>query len=140
MTHRTLVELEAALDEIRRSPKQSGTVELIVRRPAENEREVLEEGMLDLDEGLVGDAWGLGSGGRTPHPDRQLTGLCEVPRAIWRCGPALRQLARRHRTESPWGQRQSGATRLGPPRRLGDQTLNGPGCFRTPLVGRPVAV
>ena len=72
MTHRPLVELEAAVDEIRRSPRESGIVELIVRRPAENEREVLEEGMLDLDEGLVGDAWGLGSGGRTPHPDRQL--------------------------------------------------------------------
>ncbi len=72
MTHRPLLELEAALDEIRRSPKESGTVELIVRRPAENEREVLEEGMLDLDEGLVGDTWGQGTGGKTPRPDMQL--------------------------------------------------------------------
>jgi hypothetical protein len=73
VTHRTLDELEAALDEIRRSPNDSGTVELIVRRPAENEREVLEEGRLDVDEGLVGDVWGLDSDGRTPRPIRQLT-------------------------------------------------------------------
>lgn len=32
-------------------------MELIVRRPAEGEREILEEGVLDLDEGLVGDRW-----------------------------------------------------------------------------------
>lgn len=50
-------QLEAGLGEVRRSPADVGTVELIVRRPAENEREVLEEGALDLDEGLVGDMW-----------------------------------------------------------------------------------
>ncbi len=57
MEHRSAAELEAGLDEIRRSPVGEGTVELIVRRPAEDEREVLEEGALDLDEGLVGDVW-----------------------------------------------------------------------------------
>lgn len=57
MIHRTTAQLEAALDEIRQAPKQQGVVELIVRRPAENEREVLDEGVLDLDEGLVGDSW-----------------------------------------------------------------------------------
>ena len=55
--HLDTEQLEAGLDEIRRSPTDGGTVELIVRRPAENEREVLEEGTLDLDEGLVGDMW-----------------------------------------------------------------------------------
>lgn len=50
-------ELEAGLAEISRAPADLGTVELIVRRPAENEREVLEEGSLDLVEGLVGDMW-----------------------------------------------------------------------------------
>ena len=72
MTHQPLAELESALDEIRRSPKESGTVALIVRRPAENEREVLEEGLLDLDEGLVGDTWRLGSGGKAARADMQL--------------------------------------------------------------------
>ncbi len=57
MEHRSAAELEAGLEEIRRSPAGEGTVELIVRRPAEDEREVLEEGALDRDEGLVGDAW-----------------------------------------------------------------------------------
>jgi hypothetical protein len=50
-------ELEAGLDHIRSSPADYGTLELIVRRPAENEREALAEGMLDLAEGLVGDMW-----------------------------------------------------------------------------------
>lgn len=50
-------ELEAGLPDIERAPASEGTVELIVRRPAEGEREVLEEGELDLDEGLVGDRW-----------------------------------------------------------------------------------
>ncbi len=53
-------ELEAGLPEIRRAPATEGTVELIVRRPAEGRREVLEEGVLDPTEGLVGDRW-LGS-------------------------------------------------------------------------------
>ena len=45
------------------APAAAGTVELIVRRPAEDEREVLDECALDLTEGLVGDAW-LGRGSR----------------------------------------------------------------------------
>jgi MOSC domain-containing protein YiiM len=70
-------ELEAGLDEIRSSPASDGTVERIVRRPAVDEREVLEEGSLDPDEGLVGDGWRVRGSGRTEdgsaHPDRQLT-------------------------------------------------------------------
>ena len=77
MEHRTADELAAALDEIRSSPASAGTVELIVRRPAEDEREVLDEGMLDLDEGLVGDAWRRRGSSRSPdgsaNPDAQLT-------------------------------------------------------------------
>jgi hypothetical protein len=49
--------LEGGLDEIRRSPRDEGRVELIVRRPAENEREVVPEATLDCAEGLVGDTW-----------------------------------------------------------------------------------
>ena len=37
-----------------------GSVELIVRRPAEGEREVLDEAALDLEQGLVGDRWWAG--------------------------------------------------------------------------------
>ena len=59
MEHVGAAELEVGLAEIRRSPADEGTVELFVRRPAEGEREVLEEGTLDLEEGLVGDAVGV---------------------------------------------------------------------------------
>jgi MOSC domain-containing protein YiiM len=75
--HLSAEELQAGLDEIRESPTAEGTVELIVRRPATNEREVLDEGMLDLEQGLVGDSWLLRSSSRTKdgsaHPEMQLT-------------------------------------------------------------------
>jgi hypothetical protein len=57
MGHRTLAELETALDDIRRAPADGGRVELVVRRPADGEREVLSEGTLDATVGLVGDNW-----------------------------------------------------------------------------------
>jgi hypothetical protein len=50
-------ELEAGLEHIRKSPDDEGTLEMIVRRPATNARETLEEGELDAY-GLVGDRWG----------------------------------------------------------------------------------
>jgi MOSC domain-containing protein YiiM len=62
--------LEDGLDEIRRSPRESGTVELIVRRPSEEEREILDEAQLDPVEGVVGDRWHAGGSG---HLDRQVT-------------------------------------------------------------------
>jgi MOSC domain-containing protein YiiM len=74
--HVGAAELEAGLDEVVRSPSDEGTVELIVRRPAVDEREVLEEGALDPDEGLVGDSWrarGSGRHGGSLSPDTQLT-------------------------------------------------------------------
>jgi len=55
--HLTTSELEAGLDDIRRAPKDEGVLELIVRRPAVNDREILEEAELHLEEGLVGDSW-----------------------------------------------------------------------------------
>ena len=39
--HLTTAELEAGLDEVRNAPRDAGPVELIVRRPAEGERELL---------------------------------------------------------------------------------------------------
>jgi hypothetical protein len=72
----TTEELEAGLDEVRRSPKDEGVLELIVRRPLVDEREVLEEGELHLSDGLVGDNWRTRGSSRTPdgspHPDMQL--------------------------------------------------------------------
>ena len=53
----TTKELEAGLDEVRRSPKDEGTLEMIVCRPTSDERRLLNEGQIDLDEGLLGDNW-----------------------------------------------------------------------------------
>ena len=74
--HLTLSELEAGLAGIEPSPRDNGRVEMIVRRPKVGDREILEEGVLDLVDGLVGDNWRLRSSKRTadgsPHPDMQL--------------------------------------------------------------------
>jgi hypothetical protein len=76
MEHRTTAELEAALDDIRRAPVGVGRVELIVRRPTDGVREVLDEGQLDTASGLVGDNW-IARGSKetedgSAHPLRQL--------------------------------------------------------------------
>jgi hypothetical protein len=76
VTHLTTAELEAGLEDIRRSPKDHGSLELIVRRPRVGEREILEVGELSRREGLVGDTWRLRGSTRTSdgssHPDMQL--------------------------------------------------------------------
>jgi hypothetical protein len=74
--HLNMAELEAGLDEIRRSPKNEGRLEMIVRRPAVDQREVLHEGKLDLADGLLGDSWKTRGSSRTAdgaaHPEMQL--------------------------------------------------------------------
>lgn len=57
MEHLGLAELEAGLEEIRRSPRDHGLLEMIVARPAPGERELLQTGVLEPDRGLVGDRW-----------------------------------------------------------------------------------
>jgi len=73
---RTNAELAAALDDVRDSPRDAGTVTLIVARPAKNEREVLEVGQLDQVVGLVGDNWSTKPSFRKlgkPNPAAQIT-------------------------------------------------------------------
>jgi hypothetical protein len=74
--HRTTDDLEAALDHIQAAPADLGRVDLVVRRPAEGEREVLAAGELDPAHGLVGDNWAQRRSSRTDdgsaHPDMQL--------------------------------------------------------------------
>ncbi len=76
ITHLSTAELEAGLAVVRQSPKDGGRLEMIVRRPRVDEREVLEEGELDLEMGLVGDTWLERGSSRTAdgsaHPDMQL--------------------------------------------------------------------
>ncbi len=77
MEHLSTAALKAGLGDVRDSPSDGGTVELIVRRPAVDEREVLAAGMLDVQAGLVGDTWPARGSKRTadgsPHPGMQLT-------------------------------------------------------------------
>jgi hypothetical protein len=76
MAHRTADELTAALPHVRSAPADGGVLELIVRRPAVDSREILHEGELDPRVGLVGDNWDQRPSSRTadggPHPDMQL--------------------------------------------------------------------
>ncbi|WP_034268313.1 MOSC domain-containing protein [Haloechinothrix halophila] len=76
MTQRSMAQLEAKLDYFLDAPADVGTVELVVRRPAVDQREVLAEGELDPAVGLVGDTWIERGSKRTDdgssHPDMQL--------------------------------------------------------------------
>lgn len=66
--HLDLPALEAGLDNVRAAPRDRGTVELVVRRPAEDAREELAEATLDPAVGLVGDR-----GNGIVDAERQLT-------------------------------------------------------------------
>lgn len=55
--NRTTAELDSLLDIILDAPPDGGPVEMIVRRPAENQREVIDAGELTRVDGLVGDDW-----------------------------------------------------------------------------------
>lgn len=74
---RTLAELTAQLHLLRDAPADVGTLDLVVRRPAHREREVLAEGVLDESGGLVGDNWLSRATSRAVaagrHLDAQLT-------------------------------------------------------------------
>jgi hypothetical protein len=76
VSHLSAEELEAGLDHIRSAPRDAGTLDLIVRRPAVGIREELTTGDLDIDVGLVGDTWHKRRSRMTadgsPHPLMQL--------------------------------------------------------------------
>lgn len=97
MEHVDLAALEAGLDEIRRSPADHGRVELIVRRPAENERQILAEATLDTADGLVGDNWRTRGSRATDdgsaHPGLQLTLMNSRVAKLVAGHPDRRQLA-----------------------------------------------
>jgi MOSC domain-containing protein YiiM len=95
--HRTTAELEAGLVQVRRSPADGGRLELVVRRPAVGQREELDEGQLDLHEGLVGDTWSVRPSRRTddggPHAEMQLNVMNSRMAALVAGDPARRGLA-----------------------------------------------
>jgi MOSC domain-containing protein YiiM len=94
VSFRSLEELESGLVEVRRSPRERGSVELIARRPDEDRRELLDEARLDPVQGLLGDRWYAmaleRADGGPPQTGNQLTlmnsraaALVAGPRARW---------------------------------------------------------
>ena len=78
--------------------RRRGRVELVVRRPAHGEREVLDEGTLDLAEGLVGDNWSTRGAGHTrrrrpPTPGCSSTSSTSGCRRLVAVDPERRVLA-----------------------------------------------
>ncbi len=75
--HLSTADLEAGLDEIRNSPKDQSVLDLIVSRPEEDAREVMELADLNVEVGLVGDTWrnrpSIRSADGKAHPDMQIT-------------------------------------------------------------------
>lgn len=57
MTYQTAEQLEAGMARVREAPGDEGEVRLVVRRPGRGEREILSEGQLDTEQGLIGDDW-----------------------------------------------------------------------------------
>jgi hypothetical protein len=74
---RTLAELDACLDHVRASPRETGSIELIVLRTSEGARAVVDEAELDVAKGMVGDRWITKPSRHTPdgspNPEQQLT-------------------------------------------------------------------
>lgn len=77
----SMMELEAGLDHIRQAPKNHGTLKMIVCRPNVEERAVLQEGRLDLLEGLVGDTWKVRGSRHTPDGSANLQAQITVMNA-----------------------------------------------------------
>ena len=77
VTHLNIEQLDAGVEDIRRSPADSGTLLKIVRRPEVDRREVVTEGRLDVADGLVGDTWNVRGSASTPdgspNPEAQVT-------------------------------------------------------------------
>ncbi len=75
--HVPLERLLAGLETIRSAPTARGRIELIVRRPATEQRETVQEAMLEEGLGLIGDNWSTRGSKATAdgsaHPDMQLT-------------------------------------------------------------------
>jgi hypothetical protein len=95
--HLDTAALQAGLGHVRESPPDRGTVDMVVRRPAVDEREVLAVGILDAGAGLVGDTWRVRGSTRTtdgsPHPGMQLTVINSRAALLVAQDPGRRMLA-----------------------------------------------
>ncbi len=68
ISHLTTEQIDAGMDHVLRSPADGGSLVKIVRRPDTGLRETVEEGVLDVELGLVGDNWMS----RSPDPVGQI--------------------------------------------------------------------
>ena len=68
ISHLTTEQIDAGMEQVLRSPADGGSLVKIVRRPDTGLREIVEEGVLDVDRGLVGDNWMS----RSPDPVGQI--------------------------------------------------------------------
>jgi hypothetical protein len=97
MEHVPLATLHSGLAIIGDSPSDCGRVELIVRRPSENEREVLSKAELSTVEGLVGDCWSTRGSSATEdgsaNPKAQITLMNARAAALVAGSPDRRRLA-----------------------------------------------
>jgi len=85
----SMSELEEGLNHIRQAPKDHGTLKMIVQRPREDERNVIDQGELSLTEGLVGDNWKGRGSKHTPDGSAHLYAQITVMNA--RCIALLAQ-------------------------------------------------
>jgi len=96
VSHLSPQALEAGLPDIRRSPTDHGRLELIVRRPSADERELVDEATLDQVEGLIGDTWRTRAdavGNSAERVDRQVTVMNARVAALVAADPDRRALA-----------------------------------------------
>ena len=77
LTHLAKTELEAGLEYIRQAPQDHGELKMIVRRPTVDEREIVQDGELNTEVGLIGDTWKMRGSKATPdgsaNPQAQIT-------------------------------------------------------------------
>lgn len=67
LLHLSMTELEAGMETIRQAPADNGILKMIVRRPGVDEREVISQGELSLEAGLIGDNWKDRFSSHTPN-------------------------------------------------------------------------
>lgn len=77
MRHLTTAEIESGMDHVLDAPRDRGRLEMVVVRPGEDRREVLDEVACTVDGGVEGDDWVRRGSRHTadggPNPDQQIT-------------------------------------------------------------------
>lgn len=91
--HRTREELASALPYVAASPKDGGSVALIVVRPDHGRRETPDRVRISAQDGVEGDHWSKGCWLETddgaPHPDVQINLMCTRAAEVIAGDPAL---------------------------------------------------